>query len=82
MDNEKDPYILLRLPMTKAAVRGMDATTEIAASKSGLNITKFMIAGASKVFSNIFFSIYFYTIFIYFNIAWLDNLDNSKYRKL
>ena len=37
------------MPMTKAAVRGMDAVTEIAASQSGVNITKFMIGGASKV---------------------------------
>jgi PhoPQ-activated pathogenicity-related protein len=53
LENQTDPYILLRMPMTKAAVRGMDAATEIAADLTGLNITKFMIAGASKVISEI-----------------------------
>jgi PhoPQ-activated pathogenicity-related protein len=54
LENQTDPYILLRMPMTKAAVRGMDAATEIAADLTGLNITKFMIAGASKVISEFF----------------------------
>ena len=52
LEDQNDPYILLRMPMTKAAVRGMDAATEISASLTGLNITKFMIAGASKVTNN------------------------------
>ena len=37
------------MPMTKASVRAMDAVTEIAKSKGVANITKFMVAGASKV---------------------------------
>lgn len=40
------------MPMTKAAVRAMDAATEISASLTGLNITKYMIGGASKVISS------------------------------
>lgn len=39
-----------RLPMTKAAVRGMDAVTDFCAQPQGggLKITKFVVAGASK----------------------------------
>ena len=46
--NPEDPTILLRLPMTKAAVRAMDAITEFS-SKFGAKLDKFMVAGASKV---------------------------------
>ena len=41
------------MPMTKAAVRAMDAITEFARQKGVANITKFTVAGASKVLFNI-----------------------------
>lgn len=48
MENTSDPYILLRLPMTKAVVRCMDAVQNFT-SQYGAKIERFMIAGASKV---------------------------------
>ena len=47
-ENPNDPTILLRLPMTKAVVRAMDALTEFA-SEFNYKVEKFMIAGGSKV---------------------------------
>jgi PhoPQ-activated pathogenicity-related protein len=47
-ENPNDPTILLRLPMTKAVVRAMDALTEFA-SEFNYSVKKFMIAGGSKV---------------------------------
>lgn len=43
-----DPSWPLLLPMTKAAVRGMDAAEEICASKWKLEIQQFTVTGASK----------------------------------
>ena len=48
MKNPKDSNILLYLPMTKAAVKAMDAVTEFSANL-GVKIENFMIGGASKV---------------------------------
>lgn len=48
IENPDDPTILLRLPMTKAAYKGMDAISEFCASKGVPKIKKFMIAGYSK----------------------------------
>ena len=48
MENTSDPYILLRMPMTKAAVGAMNAITDFANKKAKINIKKFMVAGASK----------------------------------
>lgn len=43
------PDYLLRLPMTKAAVRALDTMSDFAAKKNPqANITKFVVAGASK----------------------------------
>lgn len=54
LENPKDPSILLRLPMTKAVVRAMDAVTEFSATV-GVKVEKYMVAGASKVFGSYFF---------------------------
>ncbi|KAL5018445.1 hypothetical protein ScPMuIL_004167, partial [Solemya velum] len=43
-----DPEILLRMPMTKGAVRALDTIAAVAKEKIGTNITKFVVAGASK----------------------------------
>jgi PhoPQ-activated pathogenicity-related protein len=48
MENISDPSILLRLPMTKAAYKAMDAITDFASKKGFANIKKFMLAGYSK----------------------------------
>ncbi|CAF1105282.1 unnamed protein product [Brachionus calyciflorus] len=48
IDNPDDPSILLRLPMTKAAVKAMDAVTEFTRSQNGNELSKFMVVGASK----------------------------------
>ncbi|XP_077979950.1 autocrine proliferation repressor protein A-like [Glandiceps talaboti] len=49
IDDPTQPDWLLRMPMTKATVRAMDTIADIAKKKvSGANISKFMIAGASK----------------------------------
>jgi PhoPQ-activated pathogenicity-related protein len=37
-----------RLPMTKAAVRAMDATSAFMASQAGVTVDKYVVAGASK----------------------------------
>jgi PhoPQ-activated pathogenicity-related protein len=37
-----------RLPMTKSAVRAMDAVTEFAASPRGVKVSRFVVSGASK----------------------------------
>ena len=49
IDNPSDPFILLRMPMTKAAVRAMDATEEFTKQKGIADLKKFMIGGLSKV---------------------------------
>ncbi len=48
IENPDDPSILLRLPMTKAAVKAMDTAVEFAAKNGFGNIQKFMVAGESK----------------------------------
>ena len=51
LENPDDPNSatqLLRLPMTKAAVRAMDAVTEFSQKMASVKIEKFMVAGASK----------------------------------
>ena len=48
IENPEDPTILLRLPMTKAAVKAMDTAVDFAAKNNYGNIKKFMVAGASK----------------------------------
>lgn len=48
IENPNDANILLRLPMTKASVRAMDAIADFAKKKGVADIKKFMIAGASK----------------------------------
>ena len=44
----EEPDWPLLLPMTKAAVRAIDAIAEIAASRWGLQIRRFVVTGASK----------------------------------
>jgi PhoPQ-activated pathogenicity-related protein len=46
--NTSRPEVLIQLPMTKGAVRAMDAITEFLALKLQLTITEFMVTGASK----------------------------------
>lgn len=49
IQNTSEPEWLLRLPMTKAVMRAMDATTTFAASiDSSLVVNDFYVAGASK----------------------------------
>ncbi|MCE5310630.1 MAG: PhoPQ-activated pathogenicity-related family protein [Acidobacteriales bacterium] len=38
----------LRLPMTKSAVRAMDAVTEFVMKEAGVNVERYVVAGASK----------------------------------
>ena len=65
LENQTNPYILSRMPMTKASVRAMDAVTEIAAEKKVANLTRFLVAGASKVFNS--------DIFIFSNFGFQYN---------
>lgn len=48
LDNPSEPEWLLRLPMTKAVVRAMDATTEFITKSYNAATQKFIVAGASK----------------------------------
>ncbi|KAK3579248.1 hypothetical protein CHS0354_033325 [Potamilus streckersoni] len=48
LKNSSDPEFLLRMPMTKAAVRALDTITTVAKAKVGKKVDKFMVAGASK----------------------------------
>ncbi|CAF3414533.1 unnamed protein product [Rotaria sp. Silwood1] len=48
IENPDNPYVLLRMPMTKASVRAMDAVQQFA-KELGITVPqKFMIGGASK----------------------------------
>lgn len=48
IENPTNPYILLRMPMTKASVRAMDAVQQFA-DQLGIAVPKtFLVAGASK----------------------------------
>jgi len=58
MENPSDPSILLRLPMTKAAVKAMDAVTDFVGKRGFGNLKKFMVAGASKVRKNFRFTLF------------------------
>ncbi|KAH9499584.1 hypothetical protein Btru_074198 [Bulinus truncatus] len=46
--NGSNPEILLRLPMTKAVVRGFDTVADYMKLTASMNIKKFVVAGASK----------------------------------
>ncbi|KAK0058165.1 autocrine proliferation repressor protein A [Biomphalaria pfeifferi] len=46
--NGTNPDILLRLPMTKAVVRGFDTVSSYMHNVAQININKFIVAGASK----------------------------------
>lgn len=46
--NGTDPEILLRLPMTKAAVRGIDTVQHLVAKAANRTINRFVLTGASK----------------------------------
>lgn len=48
IDDTSNPDMLLRLPMTKAAVKCMDTVEDFIKQNYFLNIKKFMIAGKSK----------------------------------
>nr|KAG5691328.1 hypothetical protein BaRGS_014027 [Batillaria attramentaria] len=48
IQNTSDPEILLRMPMTKAAVRAMDTVTDFVMKQQGVNVSEFFVAGASK----------------------------------
>ncbi|XP_059147483.1 autocrine proliferation repressor protein A-like [Physella acuta] len=48
LDNGSNPEILLRLPMTKAVVRGMDTLSSFAKTITGSTVNKFVIGGESK----------------------------------
>ncbi|XP_064605796.1 autocrine proliferation repressor protein A-like [Liolophura sinensis] len=48
IENTTDPEILLRMPMTKAAVRALDTITDFAGKTANITPSKFMVAGASK----------------------------------
>uniref|UniRef100_A0A2C9LAQ2 Uncharacterized protein n=1 Tax=Biomphalaria glabrata TaxID=6526 RepID=A0A2C9LAQ2_BIOGL len=48
LDNGTNPEILLRLPMTKAVVRGMDTMVDFTKPYTGNELKKFVIGGESK----------------------------------
>ncbi|EGD73818.1 AprA [Salpingoeca rosetta] len=48
LDHPDESEWLLRLPMTKAAVRCMDTTTAFLQKLRGMNVTEYVVAGASK----------------------------------
>ena len=48
IDDTSKPNMLLRLPMTKAAVKTMDTVEDFIKKTYFLNIKKFMMAGKSK----------------------------------
>lgn len=48
LQNSSEPEILLRLPCTKAVVRGFDTVINYAKMVAGVEIKKFIISGASK----------------------------------
>lgn len=47
-DNGSDPEILLRMPMTKAAVRGLDTIQDLVLKAAHFKVKRFMVTGASK----------------------------------
>ncbi|KAK2157405.1 hypothetical protein LSH36_192g01004 [Paralvinella palmiformis] len=48
-DPTPDPTVILRMPMTKAAKRGLDTVTAVAQEKAPFtNVSRFMVTGASK----------------------------------
>lgn len=46
--NGTDPDILLQLPMTKAAVRGLDTVQDLASKVANHSVKRFCVTGASK----------------------------------
>ncbi|CAF4374634.1 unnamed protein product, partial [Adineta steineri] len=48
IENPDNPYVLLRMPMTKACVRAMDAVQQFAKELGVTVPQKFVIGGASK----------------------------------
>ena len=48
IDSPPPPLLLLRMPMTKAVVRAMDAVTDYAQKSFGVHLEKFVVGGASK----------------------------------
>ncbi|KAH9499597.1 hypothetical protein Btru_074237 [Bulinus truncatus] len=48
IENGTNPEILLRLPMTKAVVRGMDTLVDFTKPYTGHDVKKFVIGGESK----------------------------------
>jgi PhoPQ-activated pathogenicity-related protein len=48
LQNQTDPSIVLEFPMTKAAVKALDALQEILPMYIGVPVSKFVIAGESK----------------------------------
>lgn len=48
LNDPSDPEWLLRLPMTKGAVRCMDTTTDFLKKKFNMNVKEYIVAGASK----------------------------------
>lgn len=73
MDDLSDPEILVRLPMTKAAVRAMDTIEDFAKKNYFYDIKKFMVTGKSKrgwttwttvSLKNVFFVTFFLFLFL------------------
>nr|XP_039256777.1 autocrine proliferation repressor protein A-like isoform X1 [Styela clava] len=48
IDDPSEPYWLLRMPMTKAAVKAMDTITDFVNKTRGQEVSKFCVGGASK----------------------------------
>ncbi len=48
IERPSDPFILLRMPMTKSAVKAMDAIQDFVKQNNIADVKKFMIGGASK----------------------------------
>ncbi|XP_059147465.1 autocrine proliferation repressor protein A-like isoform X3 [Physella acuta] len=46
--NGSNPEVLLRLPMTKAVVRGFDTMASYSKIEAGVDLTKYVVGGASK----------------------------------
>lgn len=49
LEDTKKETVLLRMPMTKAAVKAMDTIEDFIKSLNGNIVNRFMVSGASKV---------------------------------